>query len=262
MDKNKTVLITGASTGIGYELTRLFAKNGYNLVVVARNKEKLNELKKELSEKYRIKVMVVIKDLSQPTEANELYKEVSAAGIEIDILVNNAAIGNGGLFHQTDIDKDVEMIGLNITLLTTLTKLFLDKMIMKRSGRILNVASTGAYLPGPCIAVYYATKAYVLSFSEAITSELKDYGISVSTLCPGATATEFAKRAGKQDFKNAMAAKQVAKIAYNGLMKNKRIIIPGEANKIGVMLSKIIPRAISANIIGKAQSNLIQKHRH
>lgn len=261
MNNSKTVLITGASTGIGCELAKLFAKNGYDLVVVARNKEKLDEISKEINKACGSKVIVIPKDLSLPMAAAELFEEVSAVGVDIDVLVNNAGIGNCGLFHETDISRDVEMIGLNITSLTALTKLFLNKMINKQSGKILNVASTGAYQPGPYIAVYYATKAYVLSFSEAIANELKGYGITVSTLCPGATKTEFAKRAGKKDLENAMDAKEVAAIAYKGLMKGKRIIVPGIANKIGVILSKFMPRVNSASIIGKAQYKLVQEYR-
>jgi short-subunit dehydrogenase len=262
MKRGKTVLITGASTGIGFELARQFALEKYDLVLVARNNQKLTEAAEEFMAKYGCSVTVIQKDLSYKGSASELFNEVTAAGIEIDILVNNAGIGNCGLFHETDLHKDIEMIELNITALTVLTKLFSEDMVRRGGGKILNVASTGAYQPGPFIAVYYATKAYVLSFSEAISNELKDCGVSVSTLCPGATLSEFAKRAGKADAKNAMSAKNVAEIAYEGLMNNKRTIIPGLANKIGVLIAKLLPRKVSADWMGKMQRRLLTEYKN
>lgn len=254
-----TVLITGASTGIGYELTKLFAKDNYNLVLVARNIEKLNSMANEIQEKYGVQVKAVGKDLSLPDSSYEIFKEITGCNIDIDVLVNNAGSGSCGLFHEIDYEKDIEMIQLNVTSLTCLTKLFARKMIEKGNGKILNVASTGAYQPGPYIAVYYATKAYVLSFSEAIYNELKDYGITVTTICPGATKTEFSKRAGKMDIKTAMDPKTVAISAFNGLKKNKRLIIPGTANKIAIIASKLLPGSILAKTVGKIQKSLVER---
>lgn len=259
--KRKTVLITGASTGIGYELAKLFAEDGYNLVLVARNLERLKLVADQLYKSFHTKVKIIGKDLSIIGSAEEIYDELIDNSIEIDVLVNNAGAGSCGLFHETDYQKDVEIIHLNITSLTILTKLISRSMIERRKGKILNIASTGAYQPGPYIAVYYATKAYVLSFSEAITNELKDFGIKVSTVCPGATKTEFSHRAGKADIKSAMDAKQVAKIAYEGLNRNKKLIIPGNINKIAIILSKLLPGKISASMVRGIQQRLVEQMR-
>lgn len=257
-NKNKNVLITGASTGIGYELSKLFAKDGYNLVLVARDRQRLEALSAELKSKYRTDCRIFQKDLSRPDSASELFNELIAADIYVDVLVNNAGSGCCGLFHGMDLNKVSGMLELNMTSLTVLTKLVSKEMVRRGSGRILNVASTGSYQPGPYIAVYYATKAYVLSFSEALYHELKDYGIIVSTLCPGATLTEFSKRAGKSDMKNAMSAQKVAEIAFKGFKKGKRVIIPGTGNKIGIFLSKILPGNLTAKVIGKTQYKQVE----
>lgn len=259
IQNRNTALITGASSGIGYELSKLFAEHRYNLVLVARNVERLSELSKELIQNFNIHVKIIQKDLSLTCSAEEIFYEVESSNIQIDILVNNAGAGANGLFHEIDYKKDIEMINLNIASLTILTKLFTQKMVERKKGRILNVASTGSYQPGPYIAVYYATKAYVLSFSEAITNELKDYGISVTTLCPGATKTEFSKRAGKADLKIAMDAKTVAMAAYDGLMRNKRLVIPGWKNKLAVAVSKLFPGNISAKAVREIQQQLTEQ---
>ncbi|KYH28990.1 SDR family NAD(P)-dependent oxidoreductase [Clostridium thermopalmarium] len=256
--KSKTVLITGASSGIGYELSKIFAENGYNLVIVARNIERLNNLAKEIIERFNVKVKTIQKNLALIGAAEEIFEEVESSNIDIDILVNNAGAGANGLFHEIDLKRDIEMINLNIAALTVLTKLFSRKMIERKEGKILNIASTGSYQPGPYIAVYYATKAYVLSFSEAITNELKDYGINVTTVCPGATKTEFSRRAGKADLGIAMDAKIVAQVAYDGLKKNKKLIIPGAKNKAAVFISKLLPGNISAKVVRKVQQGLTE----
>ena len=259
INKKKTVLITGASTGIGYELTKLFARDNYNLVLVARSKEKLDIISEELLKSYGSKVKVIAKDLSIVSSPKEVFDEIRDSDIRIDVLVNNAGAGTTGLFHEIDYEKDLEIIQLNITALTSLTKLFSREMIKFRKGKILNVASTGSYQPGPYIAVYYATKAYVLSFSQAIRNELRDFGITVTTVCPGATRTEFSKRAGKKDLKNAMNARVVARAAYLGMNKNKDVVIPGFINKVAIFSSKLLPGSISANIVRKIQSSLLHK---
>ncbi|AEB76635.1 SDR family NAD(P)-dependent oxidoreductase [Clostridium botulinum] len=255
-DNKKTVLITGASSGIGYELSKVFAKHGYNLILVARSIEKLDKLRNEIIQKYGVGVSVIQKDLSINSSAEEVFNEVNNENIQVDILVNNAGAGVCGEFHEIDYRKDIEIIQLNITSLTILTKLFSKKMIKNGYGKILNVASTGAYQPGPYIAVYYATKAYVLSLSEALTNELGEYGITVSTLCPGSTRTNFSKSAGKAEIKVAMDAKEVAISAYNGLMKSKRVIIPGINNKLAIFLSKLVPGNLSAYFVKKIQKTL------
>ncbi|AYF54374.1 SDR family oxidoreductase [Clostridium botulinum C] len=257
-DNKKTVLITGASSGIGYELSKVFAKNGYNLILVARSIEKLNKLSNEIIEKFNVKVKIIQKDLTLISSAEEVFNEVNNENIQVDILINNAGAGVCGEFHKIDYRKDIEIIQLNIASVTILTKLFSKEMIKNGYGKILNVASTGAYQPGPYIAVYYATKAYVLSFSEALRNELSEYGITVSTLCPGSTRTGFSKSAGKAEIKVAMDAKDVAISAYNGLMKSKRIIIPGINNKLAIFLSKLVPGSLSAYFVKKIQKTLYE----
>ncbi|WP_066021885.1 MULTISPECIES: SDR family NAD(P)-dependent oxidoreductase [Clostridium] len=256
MSTKHMVLITGASTGIGREMAKIFAQNGFSIVIAARNRSKLIELSDEIKKKYTVEVLVMPKDLSIKNSAKELFDEIREKNIEIDTLVNNAGMGDCGFFHESSVDKDTEMIELNITSLTILTRIFSEDMVRHGSGKILNVASTGAYMPGPFIAVYYATKAYVLSFTEAIANELKEFNIQVSALCPGATITEFAKRAGKLELKGAMSAESVARIGFTEFMKGKQVIIPGFFNKVGLLFSKFLPRRILAYVIGKTQRKL------
>lgn len=194
-----SVLITGASSGIGLELAKVFACHNYDLIIAARSKEKMDILKQELEEKYNVKVHVCEVDLSNEEGVKLLYDKVKALGEEVEILINNAGAGYVGEFTNEPRERDLQIIQLNMTSLTLLTKYFAQEMIQKQKGKILNVASTGSYHPGPYTAVYYATKAYVLSLSEALNIELKEYGITVSALCPGATKTNFAKAAGKED---------------------------------------------------------------
>lgn len=254
------VLITGASSGIGYELAKIFAAEGYNLILVARRKERLKLLQEDLQMKYRCKVIVINMDLSAEYSAEKLYDHIIELNIEIDILINNAGIGYCGLFNSIKIDKHKETINLNIVFLTNLTYLISCQMIKKKKGIILNVASTGAYEPGPLINVYYATKAYVLSFSEALYNELKPYNILVSTFCPGTTSTEFNTKSGKGELSNAMSAEKVARIGYNGLMHGKRVIIPGTMNKFLVLMCKILPRKVLASTVKKIQRHAIEKY--
>jgi uncharacterized protein len=261
MTPNKTALITGASSGIGRQLARLFAEDGYDLVIVARSGLGLEEAATELRGIGGREIRAMRRDLSKPGSAAELHEELSALGIRPCVLVNNAGIGSCGLFHEADPAKDLEMIEVNISSLTTLTKLFARDMIEGGGGRILNVASTGAYQPGPYVAVYYATKAYVLSFSQAIRNELADYGVLVSVLCPGATMTEFSHRAGKNDAKGAMSARYVAERAYAAFMRGDEVIIPGLLNKIGVACAKLLPRSLSASFIRSSQEELTRAFR-
>lgn len=248
----ETVLITGASSGIGYELAKVFASHKYNLILVARSAKKLNELAELVRNQYDVKVDVIAHDLSQVGASKKVFDEVQSLQITIDILVNNAGVGNVGFFHETQLNKDAEMIQLNITALTEMTKLFSREMVKRKKGKILNVGSTGSFAPGPYIAVYYATKAYVLSFSKAIAKELKAYGITVTALCPGAVRTNFCKTAGKRDMPGAMEASVVAKLAYEGLLKNKEVIVPGVQNKILIRL----PKGLVSSINFKNQQKL------
>jgi short-subunit dehydrogenase len=245
----KTALITGASGGIGLEMSKLFARDNHNLVLVARNSQKLEELAGELHIKYNISCKVISKDLSNPSAPEEIFKELSQKGIQIDYLVNNAGFGGTGYFSDTKLEYELSMIQVNINALVELTKLFLPQMILRKSGRILNVASTAAFAPGPLMAIYYATKAFVLSFSEALTSELKDKGISVTALCPGPTKTGFQEQAsvgGTRLIKYQVLhePKYVAEKGYKAMMKGKAVVVPGFQNKLLIQSIRFTPRII------------------
>jgi uncharacterized protein len=238
----KTALITGASSGLGYEFVKLFANDGYNLVLVARNEKKLNEIKQVFK---NIDVTVIKKDLSSPNAAKEVYEALKTKEISIDVLVNNAGFGLLGSFDELTVEKQTEMINLNISTLTQLTHYFLPEMKRNGSGKILNVASLAAFLPVPMMAVYAATKAYVLSFSEALNEELSGTNVTVTALCPGATKTNFgtvANAAETKVFKDAMDAEVVAKQAYKALLSGKSTVITGGLNKASALGVKFIPR--------------------
>ena len=241
----KTVLITGASGGIGKEFVQLFAEKRYHLILVARSEDKLQQIANEYKKKYKIKITVLALDLSQANAATKLYTALENKKINVDILINNAGFGEFENFIDAKLSRITEMINLNITTLTALTLLVLKDMKHRNEGKILNVASTAAFQPIPKFAIYAATKSYVLSFTEALHFELKKTNISVSALCPGATLTGFqeaAKMENSKLFKNGvMHAKTVAKIGYNGLMKGKMTIIPGFKNKVLALLSNITP---------------------
>jgi uncharacterized protein len=254
----KTVLITGASSGIGYELAKIFARNGFDLVLVARSELKLVNSALEFAQQYGIKAIPISKDLSESNAAQELYELMKAQDIAIDILINNAGFGAFGPFVQTSWEEEQKMIQVNMTLLTELSKLFAADMVKRRFGKILNVASTAAFQPGPLMAVYYATKAYVLSFSEALANELQGTGVTVSCLCPGPTETDFNKRANISASKLVrsnmrMQAEPVARIGYKGLMRGKRLIIPGMKNKMFVQAVRFLPRQMLTAIIRRVQ---------
>lgn len=251
MDKGYA-LITGASSGIGYELAKVFARNRYNVILAARSGNKLQELAEELRNQQGVSVQVIEKDLSLPHAAQELYDEVQERSLEVEVLVNNAGIGYVGWFHESSGEANREVLQVNIAALTELTRLFVQDMVKGQKGKILNVASTGAFHPGPYIAVYYAAKAYVLSFSEAIAKELAPHNITVTAVCPGATRTNFARRAGKKDVKWAMDAAAVAEISYKALIKGKRVVVPGWMNKILIAL----PRNLVSSLVGKQQVKL------
>src|SRR6266446_5779728 len=225
----ETALITGASSGIGLELARLFARDGHDLVLVARGAAKLEQLAAELRGQHNVVVRPLAKDLSQPAAPQEVVAELQAASVNVTVLVNNAGFGSYGFFHETDLANDLQMIQVNVTALTALTKLFLKDMTLARRGRILNVASTAAFQPGPLMAVYYATKAYVLSFSEGIANELKGSGVTVTCLCPGPTTTGFEERANLRQSRlfrgPVLDAKTVALAGYRACMRGKTLVI-------------------------------------
>jgi len=244
---NQTALITGASAGLGYEFAKLFARDEYNLVLVARSGPKLDELGEQLRQRHGISVKTIPLDLGLPRAAQDLFEETQRAGVHVDILVNNAGYGKSGEFAAIPLEAEYGQIQLNVTALTLLTKLYLGPMLERRSGKIMNVASTAAFQPGPLMAVYYATKAYVLSFSEAIADELRNSGVQVTCFCPGATLTEFQKRAETENsrlFKQLapMDAKTVAEDGYRALMAGKRLTISGFKNWLVAESVRFAPR--------------------
>jgi short-subunit dehydrogenase len=253
-----TALITGASNGIGLELAKVHASKGGDLVLVARNKSKLDELKTTLENQFKVKVYVIGKDLSLNESAQEVYDETCKQNIQIDYLINNAGFGDYGMFVETDWQKTSQMIQLNITTLTQFTKLYLQDMVKRRSGKIMNVASTAAFQSGPLMAVYFATKAYVLSFSEAIDNEIKDKGVTITALCPGATESGFQEVAAMEESnlvkgRKLPTSKEVAVFGYAAMMKGKTVAIHGLMNWILANSVRFTPRAIVVKLTRKIQ---------
>lgn len=247
MPNNQTALITGASAGLGFEFAHLFARDGYNLVLVARSGPKLAELADALRQQHGTQVKTIPLDLGLPQASQTLFEETQHAGVHIDILVNNAGYGMSGEFATIALEESYGQIQLNVMALTLLTRLYVGPMLERRRGRIMNVASTAAFQPGPLMAVYYATKAYVLSFSEALADELRHTSVQVTCFCPGATLTEFQKRAGTETsrlFKQLapMDAKTVAADGYRALMAGKTLAIPGLKNWLVAESVRFAPR--------------------
>lgn len=255
----KTALITGASSGLGVEFLTLFAQDGYDLILVARSEGKLKELAQSLSEKHKIKATVIPADLSEADSARVLFSEVEKRGLQVDALVNNAGYGDYGFFTETSLDKELRMMQLNMVSLVHLTKLCLRGMKARGCGEILNVGSTAAFQAGPMMAIYYASKAFVLSFSEALADELAGTGILVSVLCPGPTETGFVKAAAMEDsklFKTAsvMSASSVAHAGYRGLKAGCRVVVPGMMNKIMVQSNRLFPRRLITSVVRRVQA--------
>ncbi len=256
----KTALITGASSGIGYELTKLFARDGYHVVLVARSAQRLNQIADELKNQFGISVKVIVKDLSEPSAAIEIFDELQKESTSVAVLVNNAGYTVFAEFTEADLKDQLDMMQINMTTLTQLTHLFLRDMLNKRAGRILNVASTAAFQPGPMMAVYYATKAYVLSFSQAIANELQGTGVTVTALCPGPTETGFQKRGKMEGVRlvsgNLMSAADVARAGYRGLMAGKTIVIPGLYNRLQAEWVRFVPRSIVPRVVRYAHERV------
>lgn len=257
-DTNKYALITGATNGIGYELAKLFANDNYNLVIVARNEAELQAKAQEFRS-YGVEVVTIAKDLFKSEDAFALCQEIQSKGIQVDVLVNNAGQGVYGLFKDTDIDRELDIISLNIASTIILTKHFVKEMVARNSGKILNLASIASEVPGPWQSVYHATKAFVLSFSEALRSELKDTEITVTALQPGATDTDFFNKADMQSSK-AVQDKEalsdpadVAKDGYEALMAGKDKVVSGFKNKVQVALGNITPDTMLAEQTKKQQ---------
>ena len=253
-----TALVTGGSGGIGLELAKVLARNGFDLVLVARKRDTLEAAASQLEGKFDVKARVFAADLRRPEAPQAIFDFLQNENIPIEVLVNNAGFGLGGEFADTKLQRELEMIQVNIAALTALTKLFLPPMIKRGSGRVLNVASTAAFQPGPLMAVYYATKAYVLSFSEALSEELRNTNVTVTALCPGPTHTDFADTAEMSSSRlfNSFGiadADDVAKYGFDAMMHGKRLAIPGIKNKILAQANRIAPRALSAKIARIAQ---------
>lgn len=245
--KTQTVLITGASRGIGFELAKLFARDRYQLVLVARGAGDLNRLADELRSQFEVDVKPIALDLGVGSAPESLFDRLQAEGIAVDVLINNAGFGAFGEFAKMAEDEILGQIELNISAVTHLTRLFLPPMLARRRGKLMNVASTAAFQPGPLMAVYYATKAYVLSFSEALANEVAGSGVTVTCFCPGATDTGFAKRAGTENsrlFKKigAMNAQTVALDGYRGLMAGRTVVISGMQNWLVAESVRFAPR--------------------
>jgi short-subunit dehydrogenase len=251
-------LVTGASSGIGLELATILARDGYDLILVARRAERLEQIGKGLREEYGAAATSIVRDLSEPESPRAIAEEAAARGMAIEVLVNDAGLGVHGFFAETSLDQERAMIQVNIVALTELTKRLLPGMLERRRGRILNVASTAAFQPGPLMAVYYATKAYVLSFSEALANETAGTGVTVTALCPGPTITEFQKRAGMEEtrlFRSPLVrdARSVALDGYAGMRRGKRVVVPGAGNWLFAQLVRLAPRPFVLGAVRRVQ---------
>jgi short-subunit dehydrogenase len=258
VSKSSSAIITGASSGIGLELAKLLAADGNDLVLVARREKLLRDVADDLTRRYGIQASTVIADLGHPEGCSTVARHVETSGRVVTALVNNAGFGLLGPFAETPLERQLEMIDLNIAALTHLTRLLLPGMLSRRRGMILNVASTAAFQPGPLMSVYYASKAYVLSFSLALAVELEGSGVTVTTLCPGPTRTEFQEVAGMRGtlLANqglAMSAERVARAGYRGMLHGKAIVTPGLLNRVMAVGTRLVPRMVAAKIAKKSQ---------
>lgn len=263
--KRGAAVVTGASAGIGEELAKLFAADGYTLVLVARSREGLDRVGSAARAQHGADFLSVPADLADPAAPEAVFRAVREAGLEVSALVNNAGFGLHGAFAAVDgkpandLRRELDMIQVNVTALTHLTKLFVPGMVARGGGRVLNVASTAAFQPGPFMAVYYATKAYVLSFSEAVAMELKGTGVTVTTLCPGPTRTRFQEQAEMETTRLfhsplVMDAPEVARAGYRAMQRGKRVVVAGAFNKVLAAGTRLVPRAVSARIAEMAHA--------
>lgn len=252
--KQKTVLITGASSGIGYEFAKIFSKNKYDMILASRNIEKLERIKSSLESEDGVKIRIFQTDLSNLNQVKELTTLLDSENTEIDVLINNAGAGLTGKFSETSFEREYEIINLNVIALTFLTKHFLRKMIIRNSGSILNVASTAAYKPGPLMAVYYATKSYVLAFTESVAVEISGSEVFLGALCPGPTETSFIINAGmdnikKNKLKKTASAYDTALYGYNSMLNRKTVAVYGFNNKLFNLICRFIPGVILRKIM-------------
>ncbi|MFQ5478133.1 MAG: SDR family NAD(P)-dependent oxidoreductase [Candidatus Binatia bacterium] len=255
----ETALVTGASSGIGLEFARLLAEDGYSLVLVARREERLRELAAELGGQSGVPARVIARDLAVAGAARAVFDELQSNGVEVDVLVNNAGFGFVGDFTELELRGQLDMVQVNVTALTELTHLFARTMVSRGEGAVLNVASTAAFQAGPTMAVYYATKAYVLSFSEALADELRGTGVSVTALCPGPVETGFQATAKVENarlfkFAGMMDARTVAKAGYAAMKKGRTIVVPGLQNWLGTQAPRVLPRAMIRALVRYLQA--------
>lgn len=247
-----TALVTGASSGIGEELAKVHAEHGGDLVIVARRRDRLDAIKAELEKAHGITVHVLAQDLTQADAPRRIFDELQSRGVAVDILINNAGLGYLGLFHEQDWSRNEDMIKINILALAALTRLFLPPMIERRRGRVLNVASMAGFVPGPNHAIYYASKAFVISLSEAIANELEGTGVTVTVLCPGPVDTEFTRRSemkGVRLLKHKASARDTAQAGYNAMLKGKTVVVPGPVSKLTIHgLLRLSPRWLTTRI--------------
>ncbi len=251
MKSNQLALITGASSGIGYHLAREFARHGHSLILVAPVLSELERVSMEIEREFQVGVQPLARDLSQEHAPGELFATLSGSNTHVDILVNNAGLGQRGRFWENPPERDILMLRLNIEAVVRLTRLFLPPMLERRHGRILNTASIAGFEPGPTLAVYHATKAFVLSLSESLATELQETGVTLTALCPGPTDTDFFDKADMVDTAafqkaNLMAPQDVAKAGYEGLMKGERVIVAGGMNKAMVAARRLLPESLQA----------------
>lgn len=246
----KTALVTGASAGLGADFARLFAADGHDLVLVARRRDRLDALARELEGKHGTRVTVIVADLTRPEAPAEIVTQL--ADMEIEFLVNNAGLGTTGAFAVSDVSRELGMIALNITALVHLTRLLLPSMVARKSGRILNIGSTAGFLPGPFMAGYYASKAFVNSFTEALSFELRGTGVTATVACPGATETEFAAVAGVQRSKlfatGTMGSAEVAAASYRAMHVGTPVVVTGVQNKLKIFSLRFAPRSLVASM--------------
>ena len=257
MTDRKTALITGASFGIGLELARIFARENHNLVLVARSADRLRQLASELEKAHGTRSLILAVDLTEPGASTYVLDQTTRADVVVDVLLNNAGFGQYGLFAESELEECLRQIQLNVATLTHLTRLYLPGMIERKNGGILNVASTAAFQAGPLMAVYFATKAYVLHFSEAIANELQGTGVTVTCLCPGTTTTEFHKRANATGMRllkmGSMDARTVAEDGYRALMAGKPVVISGFKNWLLAQSVRFSPRQMVTAVARKLQ---------
>jgi short-subunit dehydrogenase len=260
MGSRPVALVTGASLGLGAEFARLLASEGYDLVLTARNAGRLDTLRKEVENLHGVTAHVLVADLADPRAPLAIHDHLRKAGIEVDVLVNNAGFGMYGKFHESDLQTELEMVQVNIIALMHLAKLFARDMVSRRRGRIVNVASTAAFQAGPMQAVYYASKAFVLSFSEAMGNELKGTGVTVTALCPGPTPTGFQERANVGRLRGLrlmmrVSPEAVVRAGYNGMKRGQPVVIPGGLNNVHVFLLRLVPRRLVTSVVRSIQTH-------